>query len=126
MFADGARMMLHTPSKNGWTDEKIQYMMDGRANEIPWFTIASGLGMTMAQCQRKFSSLKEPATAKKGKWSDEELVQLVIDYQQAGGDFNLIPPRGRSKEAVKAKVRDLITSGLGDQIMQSIQQQAGF
>jgi hypothetical protein len=121
MLADGMRMMLHVPTKTEWTDEMIQFMMDGRANEMPWFAIASRLGMTMNQCERKYSQLKQAPATRKGKWSRDEELQLVIDYQQAGGDMDRIPPRGRSRGAIRCKVRDLITSGKGDRLLQGIQ-----
>lgn len=119
-------MMLHVPSRIEWTDEMIQFLMESRANEMPWFTIASRLGMTMNQCERKYSQLRDTPVTKKGKWSHEEELQLVIDYQQAHGIWDHIPPRGRSKSALRSKVRDLISSGKGDRLLQSIQQGADF
>jgi hypothetical protein len=121
MFADGTRFMLHVPTKYEWTEEKIEYMRTQRQNDTPWFLIARELGLTMGQCQRKFARMNGEPVEKKGKWSNEEEKQLVIDYVGARGDLARVPLRGRTKEAVRSKLMDLETSGRGNKIWSDIQ-----
>jgi hypothetical protein len=49
-------------------------------------------------------------------------MQLVADYVGAGGDFKRVPLRGRTKESVKKKLKDLDSSGRGIKIWSDIQQ----